>query len=170
MKWVWLQRHPVGCLSCHCRYAEKQVGYVACSVFLNEVCPLWQLLLRSSSKLESWQQRPAAEDHRQVAGLLPLVAAQHALLGSRNLHAHHAAPNQAEGRAPAPGHQPMPLASLHPCPSFAQSVHPSPEQKDEFLRLVINSVRNDLISRNEAFQCLALDFIANGGLGGQLAC
>ena len=36
-------------------------------------------------------------------------------------------------------------------------------QKDEFLRLVINSVRNDLISRNEAFQCLALDFIANGG-------
>ena len=37
-------------------------------------------------------------------------------------------------------------------------------QKDEFLRLVINSVRNDLISRNEAFQCLALDFVANGGL------
>jgi len=36
-------------------------------------------------------------------------------------------------------------------------------QKDEFLRLVINSVRNDLISRNEAFQCLGLDFIANGG-------
>ncbi len=36
-------------------------------------------------------------------------------------------------------------------------------QKDEFLRLVINSVRNDLISRNEAFQCLALDFVANGG-------
>lgn len=35
-------------------------------------------------------------------------------------------------------------------------------QKDEFLRLVINSVRNDLISRNEAFQCLALDFVANG--------
>ena len=38
-------------------------------------------------------------------------------------------------------------------------------QKDEFLRLVINSVRNDLISRNEAFQCLALDFIANGAVG-----
>ncbi|PRW60941.1 AP-2 complex subunit alpha-1-like [Chlorella sorokiniana] len=36
-------------------------------------------------------------------------------------------------------------------------------EKDEFLRLVINSVRNDLISRNEAFQCLALDFIANVG-------
>ena len=36
-------------------------------------------------------------------------------------------------------------------------------EKDEFLRLVINSVRNDLISRNEAYQCLALDFIANGG-------
>ncbi|GAB4815001.1 hypothetical protein N2152v2_002047 [Parachlorella kessleri] len=37
------------------------------------------------------------------------------------------------------------------------------KQKDEFLRLVINSVRNDLISRNEAFQCLALDFVANVG-------
>lgn len=36
-------------------------------------------------------------------------------------------------------------------------------EKDEFLRLVINSVRNDLISRNEAHQCLALDFIANVG-------
>ena len=29
-------------------------------------------------------------------------------------------------------------------------------QKDEFMRLIINSIRNDLISRNEAFQCLAL--------------
>lgn len=37
-------------------------------------------------------------------------------------------------------------------------------QKDEFLRLIINSVRNDLISRNEAFQCLALSFAGNGGL------
>uniref|UniRef100_A0A1D2AG34 AP-2 complex subunit alpha n=2 Tax=Auxenochlorella protothecoides TaxID=3075 RepID=A0A1D2AG34_AUXPR len=36
-------------------------------------------------------------------------------------------------------------------------------EQDEFLRLVINSVRNDLISRNEAFQCLALDFTANVG-------
>ena len=35
-------------------------------------------------------------------------------------------------------------------------------QKDEFLRLIINSIRNDLISRNEAFQCLALSFIGNG--------
>lgn len=35
-------------------------------------------------------------------------------------------------------------------------------QKDEFLRLIINSIRNDLISRNEAFQCLALGFIGNG--------
>lgn len=42
-------------------------------------------------------------------------------------------------------------------------------QKDEFLRLVINSVRNDLISRNEAFQCLALDFIANGGCQADVA-
>lgn len=29
------------------------------------------------------------------------------------------------------------------------------------MRLVINSVRSDLTSRNEAFQCLALTFIAN---------
>lgn len=36
-------------------------------------------------------------------------------------------------------------------------------EKDELLRLVINSVRNDLISRNETFQCLALEFTANGG-------
>jgi len=36
-------------------------------------------------------------------------------------------------------------------------------EKDELLRLVINSVRNDLISRNESFQSLALDFAANVG-------
>ena len=36
-------------------------------------------------------------------------------------------------------------------------------EKDELLRLVINSVRNDLISRNECFQSLALDFAANVG-------
>ena len=35
-------------------------------------------------------------------------------------------------------------------------------QKDEFLRLIINSIRNDLISRNESFQCLALGFVGNG--------
>lgn len=35
-------------------------------------------------------------------------------------------------------------------------------ENDELLRLVINSVRSDLLSRNEAFQCLALDFTANG--------
>ncbi|KAL3140296.1 hypothetical protein ABBQ38_004564 [Trebouxia sp. C0009 RCD-2024] len=38
-------------------------------------------------------------------------------------------------------------------------------EKDEFLRLIINSIRNDLISRNEAFQALALSFIGN--VGGQ---
>ena len=37
-------------------------------------------------------------------------------------------------------------------------------QKDEFLRLIINSIRNDLISRNEAFQCLALGFVGNGAM------
>lgn len=35
-------------------------------------------------------------------------------------------------------------------------------ENDELLRLVINSVRSDLLSRNEAFQCLALEFAANG--------
>lgn len=49
-------------------------------------------------------------------------------------------------------------------PPFTDLPPPRLVQRDEFLRLVINSVRNDLISRNEAFQCLALDFIANGGL------
>ncbi|KAK9841331.1 hypothetical protein WJX74_004023 [Apatococcus lobatus] len=38
-------------------------------------------------------------------------------------------------------------------------------EKDEFLRLIINSIRNDLISKNEAFQCLALGFVGN--VGGQ---
>jgi len=41
-------------------------------------------------------------------------------------------------------------------------------EKDEFLRLVINSVRSDLVSRNEPFQCLALAFIANVG-GAEMA-
>ena len=36
-------------------------------------------------------------------------------------------------------------------------------EKDELLRLVTNSVRNDLTSRNEAFQSLALNFAANVG-------
>ncbi|KAK3247659.1 hypothetical protein CYMTET_42846 [Cymbomonas tetramitiformis] len=33
----------------------------------------------------------------------------------------------------------------------------------EFLRLVINSIRNDLIGRNETYQCLALTCVANVG-------
>lgn len=33
----------------------------------------------------------------------------------------------------------------------------------DFLRLVINSIRNDVISRNETFQCLALSLISNVG-------
>eukprot|EP00899_Mesostigma_viride_P020317 jgi/Mesvir1/28287/Mv04810-RA.1 len=33
----------------------------------------------------------------------------------------------------------------------------------DFLRLVINSIRNDLISRNETFQCLALTMVGNIG-------
>ena len=93
-----------------CRYAEKQVGYVACSVFLNEV--------RRLSKAKS------ARVRTKWWG---------------------ASANAA------------PCARLGAVPPLSRRA-----QKDEFLRLVINSVRNDLISRNEAFQCLALDFIANG--------
>lgn len=36
-------------------------------------------------------------------------------------------------------------------------------QNDEFLRLSINAIHLDLTSRNEAFQCLALSFVGNGG-------
>jgi AP-2 complex subunit alpha len=36
-------------------------------------------------------------------------------------------------------------------------------ENDALLRLVMNSVRTDLLSRNEAFQCLALEFTANVG-------
>ena len=41
-------------------------------------------------------------------------------------------------------------------------------EQDEFLRLVTNSVRSDLVSRNEAFQALALTFLANVG-GAEMA-
>ena len=76
-----------------CRYAEKQVGYMACAILLNEV-RLLQLLCADCGPLH--------------VSCRPVV------------------------------------------------------QIDEFLRLIINSIRNDLISRNEAFQCLALGFIGNG--------
>jgi len=36
-------------------------------------------------------------------------------------------------------------------------------ENHEFLRLVINSVREDIISRSEIFQCLGLSFVANVG-------
>jgi hypothetical protein len=35
-------------------------------------------------------------------------------------------------------------------------------QNDEFLRLTMNGIHNDLSSRNEAFETLALSFIGNG--------
>ena len=41
-------------------------------------------------------------------------------------------------------------------------------EQDEFLRLVTNSVRSDLVSRNEAFQALGLTFLANVG-GAEMA-
>lgn len=49
-------------------------------------------------------------------------------------------------------------------------------QKDEFLRLAINAIHNDLISRNEAFQSLALTFVSNSechataGFQGDFSC
>jgi hypothetical protein len=36
-------------------------------------------------------------------------------------------------------------------------------ESHDFLRLVINSIRNDLVSPSEAFQCLALTCVANVG-------
>jgi hypothetical protein len=36
-------------------------------------------------------------------------------------------------------------------------------ESHDFLRLVINSIRNDLVSTSEAFQCLALTCVANVG-------
>ena len=36
-------------------------------------------------------------------------------------------------------------------------------ESQDFLRLVINTVRNDVISKNESFQCLALASVANIG-------
>eukprot|EP00873_Tetraselmis_striata_P008662 jgi/Tetstr1/428926/TSEL_018902.t1 len=36
-------------------------------------------------------------------------------------------------------------------------------EHNDFLRLAINAVRNDIISRNEAYQCLGLGFAANVG-------
>ena len=83
-----------------CRYAEKQVGYMACAILLNEV---WHCLLTLSSFMDRVMEALKA-------------------------------------------HNGMPM------------------QKDEFLRLIINSIRNDLISKNEAFQCLALGFVGNGEL------
>eukprot|EP00955_Chlamydomonas_euryale_P049540 354275-Chlamydomonas_euryale.AAC.8 len=35
-------------------------------------------------------------------------------------------------------------------------------QNDEFLRLAINGIHTDLTSRNEAFECLALNFVGTG--------
>jgi AP-2 complex subunit alpha len=36
-------------------------------------------------------------------------------------------------------------------------------ENHDFLRLVINTVRNDIIGRNETFQCLALTMVGNVG-------
>ena len=39
-----------------------------------------------------------------------------------------------------------------------------PTQSHEFLRLVINSIKNDITSRNDTHQSLGLVFVANGAL------
>ncbi|KAG8095829.1 hypothetical protein GUJ93_ZPchr0013g36786 [Zizania palustris] len=36
-------------------------------------------------------------------------------------------------------------------------------ENNDFLRMVINTVRNDIIGRNETFQCLALTMVGNIG-------
>jgi AP-2 complex subunit alpha len=38
----------------------------------------------------------------------------------------------------------------------------SAPQHHEFLRLVINSIRNDITSRNDTFQALGLVLVSNG--------
>ena len=86
-----------------CSYSEKQVGYVACSVFLNEKDEFLRLVINR------W-----ADALMRMGLLLPIKSSQ--------------VVNASADRA-----------------------------------VLLCSVRNDLINRNEAFQCLALDFIANGG-------
>lgn len=126
-----------------CRYAEKQVGYVACSVFLNEV-----RRLRLQGRSQGLSVAPARVKAAAHAGCAPALLRLpcRPWRGARE-------PPIALGCTKYRGS----VAFTHALPQLAACV-----QKDEFLRLVINSVRNDLISRNEAFQCLALDFVANG--------
>lgn len=71
---------------------------------------------------------------------------------------------------PQPGHFMLMLLALHTYPFVSICMEVVDQfcirlvvdvQKDDFLRLVINALRNDLISRNEAFQCLALSFVGN---------
>jgi AP-2 complex subunit alpha len=37
-------------------------------------------------------------------------------------------------------------------------------ENNDFLRMVINTVRNDIIGRNETYQCLALTMVWNSAL------
>lgn len=54
--------------------------------------------------------------------------------------------------------------SCHAVPPLSQRLQRFASQKDDFLRLAINGIHNDLCSRNEAFHSLALGFVANGAL------
>lgn len=127
------------------RYSEKQVGYTACSILLNEVRPL---------------PAPLATAHHtaHAAALAPLGSAQRrrashgtGRAGRMLLCALQRRPVWPRGAAPT-SHTPrravLPACCLLP-------------QRDEFLRLSINAIHNDLCSRNEAFQCLALTFVGN---------
>jgi hypothetical protein len=49
------------------------------------------------------------------------------------------------------------------CPDRARRA--SAPQHHEFLRLVINSIRNDITSRNDTFQALGLVLVSNGAPG-----
>lgn len=57
------------------------------------------------------------------------------------------------------GRPPASLGALVAVLSWAWA---QPPQSHEFLRLVINSIKNDITSRNDTYQSLGLVFVANG--------
>lgn len=148
---------------------------MACSVLLTEV--RWRPHLRAGWRCSEqparaawtvragmtgggcWAQSPCAQQFSAsgrgtpaaAAGPPPSLHPPCMVEGRKRMHT---LPTMWGPRFVAPSLNAIDKASVHPAAHAAQ--------KDEFLRLVINSVRNDLISRNEAFQCLALDFVANG--------
>ena len=66
------------------------------------------------------------------------------------------------------GHQRAPERGLSMLPPvgclLCADAQAGPTQSHEFLRLVINSIKNDITSRNDTHQSLGLVFVANGAL------